>query len=129
MSFRQKTENLFLLRGFLLLLYLFSVFLIICLHIQSGPKKSDVYSFGVVLMELVSGKKPLELEYGESIDIVKWVCSRDSALLSVVDSRIPEVLKEEAVRVLKVAKLCTETLPNLRPTMRTVVEMLKKIDL
>ena len=72
-------------------------------------------------MELVSGKKPLELEYGESIDIVKWVCSRDSALLSVVDSRIPEVLKEEAVRVLKVAKLCTESLPNLRPTMRTVV--------
>lgn len=80
-------------------------------------------------MKLVSGKKPLELEYGESIYIVKWVYSRDSPLLSVVDSRILEVLKEEAVRVLKVAKLYTETLTNLRPTTRAVVEMLKKIDL
>ena len=94
-------------------------------------EKSDVYSFGVVLMELVSGKRPIEPEFGENKDIVNWVSSkittRDS-VLSVVDSRIPEVLKEEAIKVLRIAILCTATLPSLRPTMRSVVQMLEEAE-
>ncbi|XP_075641186.1 receptor-like protein kinase 7 [Castanea sativa] len=91
-------------------------------------EKCDVYSFGVVLMELVSGKRPIEPEYGENKDIVNWVSSKiktRESVLSVVDSRIPEVLKEEVVKVLKIAVLCTATLPTLRPTMRSVVQMLE----
>ncbi|XP_019229218.1 PREDICTED: putative proline-rich receptor-like protein kinase PERK6 [Nicotiana attenuata] len=34
-------------------------------------EKSDVYSFEVVLMELVTGKKPVDAEYGENNDIVQ----------------------------------------------------------
>ena len=94
-------------------------------------EKSDVYSFGVVLMELVSGNRPIEPEFGENKDIVNWVSSkiktRDS-VLSVVDSRIPEVLKEEAIKVLRIAILCTSTLPSLRPTMRSVVQMLEEAE-
>ncbi|XP_050264299.1 receptor-like protein kinase 7 [Quercus robur] len=91
-------------------------------------EKSDVYSFGVVLMELVSGKRPIDPEYGENKDIVSWVSSKiktRESVLSVVDSRIPGVLKEDVVKVLKIAVLCTATLPTLRPTMRSVVQMLE----
>ena len=91
-------------------------------------EKCDVYNFGVVLMELVSGKRPIDPEYGENKDIVNWVSSKiktRESVLSVVDSRIPEVLKEEVVKVLKIAVLCTATLPTLRPTMRSVVQMLE----
>jgi serine/threonine protein kinase len=93
-------------------------------------EKSDVYSFGVVLMELVSGKRPIEPEYGDNKDIVNWVCSKvkeRESILSVVDSRIPEAFKEDAVKVLKIAILCTAALPALRPTMRTVVQMLEEV--
>lgn len=79
-------------------------------------------------MELVSGKRPIEPEYGENKDIVNWVSSKiktRESVLSVVDSRISEVLKEEVVKVLKIAVLCTATLPTLRPTMRSVVQMLE----
>lgn len=91
-------------------------------------EKSDVYSFGVVLMELVSGKRPIEPEYGEGKDIVHWVCSKlktRESILSIVDSKIPSAYKDDAIKVLRIAILCTTRLPELRPTMRSVVQMLK----
>ncbi|KAJ9186888.1 hypothetical protein P3X46_002413 [Hevea brasiliensis] len=94
-------------------------------------EKSDVYSFGVVLMELVSGKRPIEPEFGDNKDIVDWVSSNlksKERVLSIVDSRIPEFFKEDVVKVLRIAILCTERLPSLRPTMRSVVQMLREAE-
>ncbi|KAL5705912.1 Receptor-like protein kinase 7 [Ranunculus cassubicifolius] len=90
-------------------------------------EKSDVYSFGVVLMELVTGKKPIEPEFGENKDIVNWVCgkvARGENVEELVDSSISETFKEYAVKVLRVGVICTARLPALRPSMRTVVQML-----
>nr|DAD40345.1 TPA_asm: hypothetical protein HUJ06_014668 [Nelumbo nucifera] len=91
-------------------------------------EKSDVYSFGVVLMELVTGKKPIEAEYGENKDIVQWVYSKAGSresMTEVVDERIPQGFREDAVKVLRIAIRCTARLPVLRPSMRTVVQMLE----
>ena len=90
-----------------------------------------MYSFGVVLLELVSGKRPIEPEYGDNKDIVTWVCSKlknKESVLSIVDPRIPDAFKEDAVKVLRIALLCTTTLPALRPAMRTVVQMLEEAE-
>ncbi|KAI8550167.1 hypothetical protein RHMOL_Rhmol06G0084000 [Rhododendron molle] len=94
-------------------------------------EKSDVYSLGVVLMELVTGKKPIEPEYGDNRDIVNWVSTKlktKESMLSIVDSNIREVHREEAIKVLRIAILCTSRLPNLRPTMRSVVQMLEEAE-
>jgi serine/threonine protein kinase len=34
-------------------------------------KKSDIYSFGVVILELVTGSRPIDPEFGENKDLVK----------------------------------------------------------
>lgn len=95
-------------------------------------EKIDVYSFGVVLMELVTGKRPAEQEFGESMDIVQWIYSRlggrECKEIDLVDSRIPEAAKEDAAKALRIAIHCTTRVPALRPSMKMVVQMLEKAD-
>ncbi|XAR55651.1 Non-specific serine/threonine protein kinase [Bertholletia excelsa] len=93
-------------------------------------EKSDVYSFGVVLLELVSGRKPIEEEYGEGKDMVYWVSTHLDGyndVLKVLDHDLMsehKLVQEDMIKVLKVATLCTTKLPNLRPRMKDVVKML-----
>lgn len=95
-------------------------------------EKCDVYSFGVVLLELVTGRKPVEDEYGEGKDIVYWVSSNlndRENVLKVLDDKVAyECVQDDMIKVLKVGILCTTKLPSLRPTMREVIKMLTDAD-
>ncbi|XP_051150402.1 receptor-like protein kinase 7 [Andrographis paniculata] len=95
---------------------------------SKASEKGDVYSFGVVLLELVTGRRPIEPEFGESKDIVEWVNSnlksKDRVMNMVVDRVLDEVEKGEALKVLRVGILCTARNPSVRPTMKSVVQML-----
>lgn len=91
-------------------------------------EKSDIYSFGVVILELVTGKRPVDPEFGEK-DLVKWVCSTLSqkGLDAVLDPKLDSCFKEEICKVLNVGLLCTSPLPINRPSMRKVVKLLQEI--
>ncbi|KAJ3694488.1 hypothetical protein LUZ60_009968 [Juncus effusus] len=90
-------------------------------------EKSDTYSFGVVILELVTGKPPVDPEFGEK-DLVKWVCSTmdQKGVDFVIDSKLDSGCKEEIVRVLNIGLLCASSLPINRPSMRRVVKMLQE---
>ncbi|XP_059291339.1 probable leucine-rich repeat receptor-like protein kinase At2g33170 [Lycium ferocissimum] len=96
-------------------------------------EKCDIYSYGVVLLELLTGRAPVQpLEQGG--DLVTWVKHyvRDHSLTSgILDSRLD--LEDEAtvshmLTVLKVALMCTSMSPHDRPSMREVVLMLIESD-
>ncbi|XP_051124549.1 receptor protein-tyrosine kinase CEPR1-like [Andrographis paniculata] len=98
---------------------------------SKATTKCDVYSFGVVLMELVTGKKPVEAEFGENKNIIYWISTKvatKEGAMEVLDERISGPYKEEMIKVLCIAIRCTCRAAVLRPTMNEVVQLLVEAD-
>lgn len=94
-------------------------------------EKCDIYSYGVVLLELLTGRAPVQpLDQGG--DLVTWVRNfiRNNSLVSgMLDARLnlqDEKTVSHMITVLKIAMLCTSISPFDRPTMREVVLMLSE---
>ncbi|KAF8049847.1 hypothetical protein N665_2110s0006 [Sinapis alba] len=93
-------------------------------------EKSDVYSFGVVLLELITGRKPLDKFGEEGVDIVQWSmiqtnCNRQG-VVKIIDQRLSNVPLGEAMQMFFVAMLCVQEHSVERPTMREVVQMISQ---
>lgn len=92
-------------------------------------EKCDIYSFGVVLLELLTGRRPVQ-PVDDGGDLVTWVkeaMQTHKSVSGVFDTRLDlsdVVIIEEMLLVLKVALFCTSNDPKDRPTMREVVRML-----
>ncbi|KAL3851421.1 hypothetical protein ACJIZ3_013303 [Penstemon smallii] len=96
--------------------------------------KVDVYSFGVVILEIVSGKSNNNYMPSHNfICLLDWACHLQETknIDELVDQRLGfQVNREEIERTVKVALLCTNATPSLRPTMTEVVQMLEgKMDI
>ncbi|XP_023525948.1 probable LRR receptor-like serine/threonine-protein kinase At1g53430 isoform X2 [Cucurbita pepo subsp. pepo] len=91
--------------------------------------KADVYSFGVVALEIVSGKSNTScMPQEEFVFLLDWaiVLQEEGNLLKLVDPNLgSEYSKEEVMRMLHIALLCTNLSPTLRPSMSSVVSMLE----
>lgn len=94
---------------------------------------SDAYSYGVFLLELLTGKSPVQASGGgeEVIHLVRWVNSvvREEWTGEVFDVellRYPNV-EEEMVTMLQIGLSCVARMPEQRPKMEDVVKMVEEI--
>eukprot|EP00253_Pinus_taeda_P017303 PITA_17303 len=91
-------------------------------------EKADVFSFGVVALELVSGRSNTDTSLPDSMVYLlewTWHLYEKERPLELMDPEIESTCSEEEVlRVIKVALLCTQAVPTMRPSMSRVVAML-----
>ncbi|MFS7950309.1 putative protein kinase RLK-Pelle-PERK-2 family [Helianthus anomalus] len=100
-------------------------------YAESGQitEKADVYSFGVVLMELVSGRKAVDLNRPKGQQcLTEWArpLLEEDAVNELVDPRLGNCYSEDEVHcMLQAASLCIKRDPHLRPKMSQVLRILE----
>ncbi|CAI9107521.1 OLC1v1006894C1 [Oldenlandia corymbosa var. corymbosa] len=94
--------------------------------------KSDVYSYGVVLLELLSGRKPVDMSQPQGQEnLVTWarplLTSREG-LEQLVDPSLAGTYNfDDMARVASIASMCVHPEVTHRPFMGEVVQALKLI--
>lgn len=93
-------------------------------------EKCDVYGFGVLVLEIVTGKRPVE--YMEDDVVVLCEMVRGALEEGRVEECVDGVLHsnypaEEVILVMKLGLICTSQVPSNRPDMAEVVNILELI--
>ncbi|KAK4742847.1 hypothetical protein SAY87_000848 [Trapa incisa] len=94
-------------------------------------QKSDVYSFGVVLLELLTGRKPVDhtMPRGQQ-SLVTWATPRlsEDKVKQCVDPRLNgEYPPKGVAKLAAVAALCVQYESEFRPNMSIVVKALQPL--
>jgi serine/threonine protein kinase len=96
-------------------------------------EKSDVYSFGILIMEIITGRSPVD--YGRpqgEVNLIEWLKTMvgNRKAEEVVDPKLPELPSSKALkRALLIALRCVDPDATKRPKMGHVIHMLEADDL
>ncbi|KAL3625385.1 hypothetical protein CASFOL_030839 [Castilleja foliolosa] len=100
-------------------------------YAQTGQvcEKADVYSFGVVLLELVTGRKAVDINRAKDEQcLIEWArpLLEEDTLSEHVDPRLMKCYSEKEVQtMLHCALLCLQQDPQSRPRISQVLRMLE----
>ncbi|XP_012437249.1 receptor-like cytosolic serine/threonine-protein kinase RBK1 [Gossypium raimondii] len=91
-------------------------------------EKTDVFAFGVLLLEILTGRRAVDLSR-QSLMIWGKPLLESNKVKELVDPRLEDDYDQTQVkRAMLTASMCINHLANLRPSMTRVVELLKNED-
>ncbi|XP_027935646.1 leucine-rich repeat receptor-like tyrosine-protein kinase PXC3 [Vigna unguiculata] len=92
-------------------------------------ESGNVYSFGVILLEMITSRTAID----EGVELVKWVheaAERGESPEEIMDATLSSECdgwRNEMLGTLKLAMLCTDNRPIIRPPMINLAGMLRQI--
>ncbi|XP_050376070.1 LRR receptor-like serine/threonine-protein kinase RGI3 [Argentina anserina] len=95
--------------------------------------KSDVYSYGVVLLEIITGKRPVDPSFTDGQHVIQWVREHLKSKkdpVEILDQKLqgyPDTQIQEMLQALGISLLCTSNRAEDRPTMKDVAALLREI--
>ncbi|KAK9734154.1 hypothetical protein RND81_04G118800 [Saponaria officinalis] len=93
-------------------------------------EKCDVYGFGILVLEVITGKKPVEYMEDDVVvlcDMVRGALEEGKAE-DCIDQRLHgNFVVEEVIPVIKLGLICASQVPSNRPDMAEVVNILELI--
>ncbi|CAK9149001.1 unnamed protein product [Ilex paraguariensis] len=92
--------------------------------------KTDVFSFGILILEIISGRNAIDMNYSPP-SVVDWAVPviKSGDYAEIFDARIRPPEDTEAMQQLAaVAAKCVRSTASKRPGMAEVVECLKKVN-
>ncbi|CAK8538951.1 unnamed protein product [Lathyrus sativus] len=100
---------------------------------QKINEKTEVYSFGVVILEVLTGRHPLDPTLPEGIHLVQWVKNHLASKkdpFEILDSKLrgrtEPTTMHEILQTLAVSILCVNAKAYERPTMKDTLAMLNQ---
>lgn len=100
-------------------------------YAQSGEitEKADVYSFGVVLVELISGRKAIDINRPKGQQcLTEWArpLLKENSIEELVDPRLRNSYSEQEIYgMMRCSSLCIRRDPRSRPRISQVLRMLE----
>lgn len=95
--------------------------------------KGDVYSFGVVLLEVLTGRRPMDMCKPKGTrDLISWVTQmkKEKKVREAFDPFIYDKERDkDLLRLLEIASLCLSENPKVRPSTQQLVSWIDNIGL
>ncbi|GKV16760.1 hypothetical protein SLEP1_g27354 [Rubroshorea leprosula] len=101
---------------------------VFCRNFGGVSYKSDVYSYGMMVLEMIGGRRNVNVEASHTSEIYfpSWLYKQLENSEKLNLDRIIDDEEEETTRKMIVASLwCIQTIPSNRPSMSKVLEMLQ----
>lgn len=89
-------------------------------------EKTDVFAFGVLLLELITGRQAVDTSSRQSLVMWAKPYLEKNSIKAIVDPKLEDKYDmTEMKRAMFIASICIHHLPNMRPNMSRVVNLLK----
>ncbi|KAG0470708.1 hypothetical protein HPP92_017408 [Vanilla planifolia] len=87
-------------------------------------EKTDVFAFGVLILEVISGRKPVD---GSHKSLLSWAKPylNDVKIEMLVDARLEDYDFDQLKRLTFIASLCIRASPSWRPSMLEVLDLIE----